>query len=96
MNQHHSNQLARLDQITINLYYGLASASVDVRFEDKYSRDFFALSDFDAQVVKDNLLIIPGIGVGMNTSKLKTYIQENCFTGVKIVLELYLGSLKKK
>lgn len=57
---------------------------------------FFALSDFDSQVIKDNLLIIPGIGVGMNTTKLKTYIQENCLTGVKIVLDLYLQELKKK
>ena len=96
MNQNHSNQLALLDQITFNLYYGLEAASVDVRFEDKYSNNFFVLSDFDSQVVKDNLLIIPGVGVGMNTSKLKTYIQENCFTGVKIVLDLYLQELKKK
>lgn len=96
MNYKHSNQLSLLDQVSINLDYGLENVSVDIHFEDKYGSDFFALSDFDAQVVKDNLLIIPGIGVGMNTSKLKTYIQENCFTGVKIVLELYLWSLKKK
>ena len=96
MNYKHSNQLALLDQVSINLYYGLETISVDIHFEDKYDNDFFTLSDFDSQVVKDNLLIIPGIGVGMNTSKLKTYIQESCFTGVKIVLDLYLGSLKKK
>lgn len=96
MNQLHKNELALLDQVSINLYYGYETALVDFHFEDKHSRDFFVLSDFDSQVVKDNLLIIPGIGVGMNTSKLKAYIQENCFTGVKIVLDLYLGSLKKK
>ena len=96
MNYRHSNHLSLLDQVSINLYYGLEKASVDVYFEDKYGSDFFTLTDFDSQVVKDNLLIIPGIGVGMNTSKLKAYIQENCFTGVKIVLDLYLGSLKKK
>ena len=96
MNYKHSNHLSLLDQVSINLDYGLEKASVDVHFEDKYGSDFFALSDFDSQVVKDNLLIIPGIGVGMNTSKLKTYVQENCFTGVQIVLGLYLGSLKKK
>ena len=90
MNYKHSNHLSLLDQVCINLYYGLEKASVDVYFEDKYGSDFFALSDFDSQVVKDNLLIIPGIGVGMNTSKLKTYVQENCFTGVQIVLGLYL------
>ena len=95
-NYKHSNKLALLDQVSINLYYGLEKASVDVHFEDKYGNDFFALSDFDSQVVKDNLLIIPGIGVGMNTKKLKTYVQENCFTGVKIVLDLYLQELKKK
>lgn len=96
MNYRHSNHLSLLDQVSINLDYGLEKASVDVYFEDKYGSDFFTLTDFDSQVVKDNLLIIPGIGVGMNTSKLKTYVQENCFTGVKIVLDLYLGSLKKK
>ena len=96
INQLHKNELALLDQVSINLYYGLETISVDIHFEDKYDNDFFALSDFDSQVVKDNLLIIPGIGVGMNTSKLKTYIQENCFTGVKIVLDLYLQELKKK
>ena len=96
MNQKHSNKSALLDQVSINLYYGLETVSVDIHFEDKYSRDFFTLSDFDAQVVKDNLLIIPGIGVGMNTSKLKTYVQENCFTGVQIVLGLYLMNQEKK
>ena len=96
MSYKHSNQSALLDQVSINLYYGLEKVSVDVHFEDKYGSDFFALSDFDPQVVKDNLLIIPGIGVGMNTKKLKTYIQESCFTGIKIILELYLRSLKKK
>lgn len=96
MNYKHSNHLSLLDQVSINLDYGLEKASVEVYFEDKYGSDFFTLTDFDSQVVKDNLLMIPGIGVGMNTSKLKTYIQENCFTGVKIVLDLYLGSLKKK
>ena len=74
MNYRHSNHLSLLDQVSINLDYGLEKASVDVDFEDKYGSDFFTLTDFDAQVVKDNLLIIPGIGVGMNTSKLKTYI----------------------
>ena len=96
INQLHKNELALLDYASINIYYGLETASVDLHFEDKYSRDFFTLSDFDAQVVKDNLLIIPGIGVGMNTSKLKTYIQENCFTGVQIVLGLYLMNQEKK
>lgn len=96
MSQHHSNKLALLDQVVINLYYSLESASVDIHFEDVYGNDFFVLTDFESQVVKDNLLIIPGIGVGMNTSKLKTYIQENCFTGVKIILDLYLQELKKK
>ena len=96
INQLHKNELALLDQVSINLYYGLETVSVDIHFEDKYSRDFFTLSDFDAQVVKDNLLIIPGIGVGMNTSKLKTYIQESCFTGVKIILDLYLMNQEKK
>lgn len=96
MNQKHSNKAALLDQVSINLYYGLETVSVDISFEDKYGNDFFALSDFESQVVKDNLLMIPGIGVGMNTSKLKTYIQENCFTGVKIILGLYLEELKKK
>lgn len=95
-NQKHSNKAALLDQVSIDLYYGLETVSVDIHFEDKYGNDFFALSDFDSQVVKDNLLIIPGIGVGMNTSKLKTYIQENYFTGVKIILGLYLEELKKK
>ena len=96
MNQKHSNKSALLDQVSINLYYGLETVSVDLHFEDKYGRDFFILSDFDSQVVKDNLLMIPGIGVGMNTSKLKTYIQENCFTGVQIVLGLYLMNQEKK
>lgn len=96
MNYKHSSHLSLLDQVSINLDYGLEKASVDVYFEDKYGSDFFTLTDFDSQVVKDNLLIIPGIGVGMNTSKLKTYIQENCFTGVKIVLDLYLMNQEKK
>lgn len=95
MNQNHSNQLARLDQITLNLYYGLDAVSVDVRFEDKYSNNFFILSDFDSQVVKQNLLIIPGIGVGMNTSKLKDYLIQQ-YKGLEIVLGLYLQELKKK
>ena len=96
MNYRHSNHLSLLDQESINLDYGLEKATVDVYFEDKYGSDFFTLTDFDSQVVKDNLLIIPGIGVGMNTSKLKTYIQENCFTGVQIVLGLYLMNQEKK
>lgn len=96
MNYKHSSHLSLLDQVSINLDYGLEKASVDVHFEDKYGSDFFTLTDFDSQVVKDNLLIIPGIGVGMNTSKLKTYIQENCFTGVQIVLGLYLMNQEKK
>ena len=96
INQKHSNHLSLLDQVSINLDYGLEKASVDVYFEDKYGSDFFTLSDFDSQVVKDNLLMIPGIGVGMNTSKLKTYIQENFFTGVQIVLGLYLMNQEKK
>lgn len=96
MNQKHSNKLALLDQVIINLYYGLETVLVGFHFEDKSSIDFFTLNDFDSQVVKDNILIIPGIGVGMNNSKLKTYIQENCFTGVKIVLDLYLMNQEKK
>ena len=96
MNYKHSNHLSLLDQVSINLDYGLEKASVEVYFEDKYGSDFFTLSDFDSQVVKDNLLMIPGIGVGMNTSKLKTYIQENFFTGVQIVLGLYLMNQEKK
>lgn len=96
MNQKHNNKSALLDQVSINLYYGLETVSVDLHFEDKYGSDFFALSDFESQVVKDNLLMIPGIGVGMNTSKLKTYIQENCFTGVQIILGLYLMNQEKK
>ena len=94
-NQNHSNQLARLDQITLDLYYGLDAASVDIRFEDKYSNNFFVLSDFDSQVVKDNLLIIPGIGVGMNISKLGDYLIK-CYKGLEIVLNLYYQELKKK
>ena len=93
--QNHNNQLALLDQITFNLYYGLDTASVDIHFEDKYSNNFFTLSDFDSQVVKDNLLIIPGIGVGMNTSKLKDYLIK-CYKGLEIVLNLYQQELKKK
>ena len=96
INQLHKNELALLDQVSINLYYGLETVSVDLHFEDKYGRDFFTLSDFDPQLVRDNLLMIPGIGVGMNTSKLKTYVQENCFTGVQIVLGLYLMNQEKK